>query len=54
MITIFPGRRTNESPKDPFATSAKLPFEHQNLEVLRGLYSIIIVVPVMAAVTAAV
>src|SRR5438477_5427647 len=53
MITIFPGCKTNESP-DPFRDKRKLPSSTRTLRYFLGLYSIIIVVPVMAAVTAAV
>src|SRR5439155_24274027 len=54
MITIFPGRKTNESLKDPFRDKRKLPSSTRTLRYFPGLYSIMIVVPVMAAVTAAV
>src|SRR6476661_9221566 len=54
IITIFPGRKTNELPKDPFRDKRKLPSSTRTLRYCPGLYSIMIVVPVMAAVTAAV
>ena len=54
MITIFPGCKTNESPKAPFRDKRKLPSSTRTLMYCPGLYSIMIVVPVMAAVTAAV
>src|SRR6476619_3846848 len=54
MITIFPGCKTNDSPNDPFRDRRKLPSSTRTLRYCPGLYSIIIVVPVMAAVTAAV
>src|SRR5438477_12757361 len=54
MITIFPGYKTTESPKDPFRDKRKLPSRTRTLRYFPGLYSIIIVVPVMDAVTAAV
>src|SRR5438552_15866418 len=54
MITIFPGCKVTESPKDPFRDKRKLPSSTRTLRYCLGLYSIIIVVPVIAAVTAAV
>src|SRR5438309_8581145 len=52
MITICPGCKTTESPKDPFRDKRKLPSSTKTLRYFPGLYSIMIVVPVMAAVTA--
>lgn len=54
MITILPGRSTNESPKVPLRDKRKLPSSTSTLMYLPGMYSIMMVVPVMAAVTAAV
>ena len=54
IIIIFPGCKTSESPKDPFRDKRKLPSSTRTLMYCLGLYSIMIVVPVMAAVTAAV
>jgi len=52
MITIFPDAELM-NPKDPFRDKRKLPSRHQNLSIAGG-YIPHIVVPVMAAVTAAV
>jgi hypothetical protein len=54
MITIFPGRKTSESPNRPFLDRRRLPSRTSTLMYRFGTYSIMIVVPVIAAVTAAV
>src|SRR5205085_7411886 len=54
MITVFPGRKANELLAYPFRDKRKLPSSTRTLRYFPGLYSLIIVVPVMAAVTAAI
>src|SRR6266576_3308655 len=44
MITIFPGCKTNELPKDPFRDKRKLPSSTRTFRYCPGLYSIMIVV----------
>jgi hypothetical protein len=54
MITIFPECKTTDLPRDPFRDKRKLPSSTRTFMYRLGRYSIIIVVPVRAAVTAAV